>query len=149
MPKNKAPGLDAANHLRLKAELENLPGFLTFVSTRAQQLGLTEKRLLEVELVLEEVLVNIIKYAYSSGPSGWIDLNLSYKPSGSLQLEIRDQGEPFNLLERADPDLETRLMERPVGGLGIFFIKQLTDTISWRRENDENCLIITFAPGHV
>ena len=148
MPKNKAPELDAANHLRLKAELENLPGFLNFVTARAQELGFTEKQLLEIELVLEEALVNIIKYAYSSGPSGWIELTCKSEPSGSLQLEIRDQGEPFNPLERTDPDLEAGLMERPVGGLGIFFIKKLTDTISWRRENDENYLTIAFAPYH-
>jgi serine/threonine-protein kinase RsbW len=149
MPKNKPPEPGAKNHLRLRADLENLAGFLTFVTTRAQQQGVAEKQLLEIELVLEEVLVNIIKYAYSAGQTGWIDLNCKTKPAGYLQLEIRDRGEPFNPLEQADPDLETELMERPVGGLGIFFIKKLTDTISWRRENDENCLTITFAPCHV
>ncbi len=149
MPKSRKQ--DTVNHLRLKAELENLPSFLTFVSPRAQQLGFAEKQLLEIELVLEEILVNIIKYAYSAErtQAGWIDLNLKCKPDDRLHLEIRDRGTPFNPLEQADPDLEAGLMERPIGGLGIYFIKKLADNLSWHRENNENCLNITFAQCHV
>ena len=147
MPKNKKQ--NTVNHLRLKAELENLPVFLTFALSRAQQLRFAEKQLLEVELVLEEILVNIIKYAYSAGQAGWIDLNLECKPDDRLHLEIRDRGTLFNPLERADPDLEAGLMERPIGGLGIYFIKKFADNLSWHRENNENCLNITFAQCHV
>ena len=65
-----------------------------------------------------------------------------------LGLEIRDRGISFNPLERADPDLEAGLMERPIGGLGIVLMKELTDGIAWHRENDENCLTIIFAQPH-
>ena len=46
------------------ARLEHLKEILDFVSARAREQGLGEKRILEMELALEESLVNIARYAY-------------------------------------------------------------------------------------
>ena len=138
----------AGNHLKLPAELKNLPHFMTFVCEQARELGFSPKRTQEIELVLEEALVNVIEYAYPANQPGCLILNLKSEADGELHLEIRDRGVSFNPLERADPDLEAGLMERPIGGLGIFLIKELTDGISWHRESDENCLTIIFSQRH-
>ncbi len=138
----------APNRLELPAKLENLPHFMAFVCEQARQFDFTDKRTLEIELVLEEALVNVIEYAYPTAQPGRLILHLEGKADGKLHLEIRDRGISFNPLERAAPDLETELMERPVGGLGIFLMKELTDGLSWHRENDENCLSIIFEPRH-
>ncbi len=137
----------SADHLELTAELKSLPCCMAFVSGRARQLGFSSKRIAEIELVIEEALVNIMDYAYPD-QSGWLKLKLKTDPEESLSLMIKDQGAAFNPLEREAPDLEVGLMERPVGGLGIFLMKELTDDIFWQRQGDENCLTIIFAKRH-
>ncbi len=146
-PSNKRKPI-APNLLELPAKLENLPHFMAFVCEQARQFDFTAKRRQEIELVLEEALVNVIEYAYPAEHPGRLILHLEGKHDGKLHLEIRDRGVSFNPLERADPNLEADLMERPIGGLGIFLMKELTDGISWHRENDENCLSIIFEPRH-
>ena len=138
----------APNRLELPAKLENLPRFMAFVCDQARQFDFTAKRTLEIELVLEEALVNVIEYAYPTEQMGKLILHLEGKHDGKLHLEIRDRGIAFDPLKRTAPDLEAELMERPIGGLGIFLMKELTDGLSWHRENNENCLSIIFEPRH-
>ncbi|MCD6292080.1 MAG: ATP-binding protein, partial [Deltaproteobacteria bacterium] len=136
MPRpNNPPEPIVPNLLELPAKLDNLPRFITFVCTRAQQFGFAAKRISEIELVLEEALVNVIEYAYPTGQPGCIKLNLEHQNDGKLHLEIRDRGVSFNPLEQAEPNLETELMERTIGRLGIVLMKQLTDGIAWHRKN--------------
>jgi len=131
------------DRLQLPAELASLPKFISFAADWAHESGLTPRRIRDVELVLEEALVNVIEYAYPRGP-GELTLEAGRKEPQLLVVEIRDQGEPFNPLDRDDPDTQSQLMERPVGGLGIFLMKQLADRVSWQRQGNENCLTITF-----
>lgn len=65
-----------------------------------------------------------------------------------MLITIRDHGIPFNPLTLTSPDLETELMERPIGGLGILLIKELTDELSWERKEGKNSLTLIFAKRH-
>lgn len=136
-----------ADHLELTADLKNLPCCMAFVSDRARQLGFSSKRIAEIELVIEEALINIIDYAYPD-QNGCLKLELKTEPENSFRLRITDQGAAFNPLERKAPDLEAGLMERPIGGLGIFLIKELADDIFWQRQGNENHLTIIFTKRH-
>jgi len=137
----------SAIHLELTAELENLPRFMAFALEWILPLAFSPKRVIEFELVIEEALVNVMDYAYPD-QEGLLKLVLKPEPESGLRLEIRDRGNAFNPLERDDPDLEAGLMERPIGGLGIFLMKELADKIFWQRKNDENCLTIIFEQHH-
>jgi len=132
-----------ADRLQLPAELASLRKFILFAAERARESGFTPQRIRDIELVLEEALVNVIEYAYPQGP-GELTLEAESEEPQQLVIEIRDQGESFNPLDRDDPDTQLQLMERPVGGLGIFLMKQLADRVSWQRQGNENCLTITF-----
>jgi len=148
MPVNNPENSITAEQRELTAELKNLPHFIISAANMARKLHFTAKQIQEIELVLEEALVNIIKYAYPPDRPGSLTLKLKGEHDGRLTLQIRDRGIPFNPLLRTDPDLEAGLMERPVGGLGIVLMKTLTDEISWHREHEENCLTIIFTPHH-
>lgn len=134
---------EITDQLKLPAELENLPHFLAFATNLLRQKGCNAKRINEIELVIEEALVNVMEYAYPDQP-GSLSLALKKKSMSELMFEVRDRGVAFNPLRREAPDLETGLEERPIGGLGIVLMKNLTDNITWHRENGENCLNITF-----
>ncbi len=134
-----------ANHLELPAQLTNLPDFIDFVQNRAAQLAFPPQRVKEIELVLEEALVNIIKYAYAPGAHGNLTIKLVETENSRLRIEIKDRGVSFNPLVQSKPDVDMKLMERPIGGLGILLIKELTDELNWRRKESKNCLTLIFA----
>jgi len=138
--------VEELTRLQLPAVLASLPKFLAFTVERARRSGFDSQRIRQVELVLEEVLVNIMEYAYP-GESGMVTLQVENRKPERLVFEIRDRGKPFNPLQRKDPDVESPLSTRPVGGLGVFLIKELADELFWKRQENENCLTIIFSGG--
>jgi serine/threonine-protein kinase RsbW len=132
--------------IRVPARLESLYPLIDFVASCARQRGIGEKRIREIDLVMEEILVNIFNYAYPDRP-GDVEVASRLDDAGSLLVEITDGGVPFNILTRTDPDLEAGIEERQVGGLGVFFVKQLVREVRYRREHGKNILTLTIDPA--
>jgi len=100
----------------------------------------TPKAQNELLMAAEEIFINIASYAYSPGVGlAWI--NASVK-DGTITIEFRDRGYPFDPLAKRDPDVTLSAEKRQVGGLGIFMVKKIMDEVSYRRENGENILTI-------
>ena len=59
-----------------------------------------------------------------------------------VQIEMIDQGVPYDPLKREDPDITLSAQERGIGGLGIFMVKQIMDEVSYRYEDHSNILTI-------
>jgi len=121
------------------AHLKSLQKSVAFVSSFTRELGFDPRRLSEIELCVEEVLVNIFNYAYPGEP-GEVEISCRSGPEGTLTIEIVDSGIPFNILSSDDPDISLNIDERHVGGLGIYFVKQLMDRVEYRREDNKNFL---------
>lgn len=132
--------------IRMPARLESLHPLIDVVLSCARQQGAGEKRIQEIALVMEELVVNIFNYAYPDRP-GDVEVVCRLDDAGSLLVEIADEGVPFNILTRKDPDLEADIAERHIGGLGVFFVKQLVQQIRYRRENGRNILTLTIDPA--
>ncbi|MBO6023637.1 MAG: ATP-binding protein [Bacteroidales bacterium] len=97
----------------------------------------------KLRLSIEEVVENVVRYAYDGG-IGWLEVSTQLdNDSLVLTVELRDAGVPFNPLEQPDPDTTLAAEEREVGGLGIYLCKQLMDSISYRYENGNNVLTMT------
>ena len=58
------------------------------------------------------------------------------------QIEMMDQGVPYDPLQRQDPDITLSAEERGIGGLGIFMVKQTMDEVTYRHEDNSNILTI-------
>lgn len=95
-----------------------------------------------VRLACEEVVVNIISYAYPAGANGYIELDVT-NTDKELRIEICDGGRPFNPIEKQAPDLTQCLEERAIGGLGIFLILHMMDRVTYRYEEGKNKLVLT------
>ncbi len=124
------------------ARIESLYLAMDFVTSCARAQGFSPERIGEIELVMEEVLVNIFKYAYQGREAGDVEIACSRKDGGELVIDISDAGVPFDLLAAADPDTTAGIDERQVGGLGIYFVKKLADSVSYRRESGRNRLTL-------
>lgn len=113
-----------------------------------QDYGLDDEDTERLNLMLEEALVNVVSYAYPEGEKGEIELLASFaetidgKGSG-LAVEIIDSGKPFDPTAAAEPDTEAPAEDRTIGGLGIFLIRSLADSVDYRREDGRNHLRFT------
>ncbi len=86
--------------------------------------------------------VNICSYAYPEG-SGEVELACG-ADGDAFVLEIADRGSPFDALSLPEPDSTPDIMDREIGGLGVHFIRKLSDSVSYRREDGQNILRMVF-----
>ncbi|MEN6616172.1 MAG: ATP-binding protein [Syntrophorhabdus sp.] len=127
--------------IELPAEIGSLPAFNEKVTQCAVECGISQHKLMSLELALEEAIVNIIKYA-STDPEGTVLIDCSLDGEKYFTITITDNGPPFDPLQRTAPDTHADIDDRPIGGLGIFLIKEMTDSVSYHREDNKNILTI-------
>lgn len=104
--------------------------------------GLHGAPVMQMLMVLEEIASNSIKYGY---PDGRTDGQISVRAEVSknnLQLTVTDDAAAFNPTEFAKPDTESVVEDRQVGGLGLYLISQLTDSVFYQRYDNHNVLQI-------
>lgn len=115
-----------------------LPGFLESV---AAAYGISESLLPTLNLALEEAMANVAFYAYGKGNVGEIALRADYDTERQeLRFTLSDHGQPFDPTAAPDADTSLSAQERPIGGLGIFLVRQLMDRMEYRRDNGANVL---------
>jgi len=131
--------------LILPARIESMPAFHDFVRAGAASAGLGSDETGWLELVLEEILVNIARYAYQP-ETGEAEVRYRVEKPGKLLVEVSDTGRVFNPLTADPPVLGGGLAERPIGGLGVFLVRNLVGSLTYRREQERNTVSFSF-PG--
>ena len=130
----------AVDTLTVGAKRENLSRVLAFTEGRLEAAGCSLKAQMQISVAVEEIFVNIASYAYPS-ESGDAVISTAVE-GGSILIEFRDRGIPFDPLAKADPDVTLSAEERQIGGLGIYMVKKSMDDVLYRYENGENILTI-------
>ena len=109
--------------------------------TFAEHYGIPDKTRLKMHVVIDELLMNIISYAYLD--DGNHDIGFKAELSADrLKVSIVDDGIPFNPLGIETPDTELSIEEREIGGLGIHLIRKMMDRVSYRRRIDKNVITV-------
>ncbi len=95
----------------------------------------------QLSLVFDELLNNIISYAYNDDEVHkiMVDIELTDK---KLTVSISDGGIPFNPFAGEKPDITIGLEDRPIGGLGIHLVRTLMDKAIYQRRADENIVTL-------
>ncbi len=132
-----------AKRLILPATLDSLGPFREFVRAGAAACGIVPGQIEKLDLVMEEILVNVARYAYAPA-HGEVEVSYWQTSPGMLCVEVADSGRPFDPLEADPPDLSRGLSDRPIGGLGVFLIRALVDSIAYRNEDGRNILSFRF-----
>jgi sigma-B regulation protein RsbU (phosphoserine phosphatase) len=133
-------GGDEVKELKIEARLENLEAVLDFVVEQLEKTRCPPKTQNQISIAVEEVFVNIVRYAYSPG-TGMAAIRV-WASVDEIRLEFEDSGKPYNPLEKEDPDLSVPVDDRPIGGLGIFMVKKLMDSVEYRHDGGQNLLIL-------
>ena len=128
-------------HLVLHNDIQQIPQLAGFVETIASEMKLEQNMAMGLNLALEEAVTNVILYAYPEGSDGLVDIEAIMR-KGQLDFIITDSGMPFDPTQRPEVDINASLEERPIGGLGIHLVRQLMDSVSYRREDGKNILTL-------
>jgi serine/threonine-protein kinase RsbW len=116
--------------LKITAELNNLAPIRDFVEETATALGANPTMLLDVVLAVNEIATNIMLHGYQGQP-GLIEIEVC-QSRNSLVICLRDGAPPFDPTTVPSPNLNLPLEERPLGRMGIYLARQLTDEMTYR-----------------
>ncbi|MCG2661156.1 MAG: ATP-binding protein [Kiritimatiellae bacterium] len=124
--------------------LASLPPLTTAVNRFLDQHTLPREAIFRVNLAIEEIVTNLIKYGYDDTDPHTITVNLTLFPD-TIRLQFQDDGHPFDPLQTPEPDIHVPLDQRKVGGLGLHLVRETVSRIAYRRENGANILEMDIA----
>ena len=126
--------------LKVGANSSNLMQVTSFVEEELEKANCSPKLLTQIAICVEEIFVNIAKYAY---PKREEDVVVDLKMEGEdMVLRFRDHGVPFDPLMKKDPDVGLALESRTEGGLGIYIVKKTMDDVKYEYQNGSNILTL-------
>lgn len=122
------------DELTLDCNLSHIPGLHNFIQSVADRLGMNQSLTCQVDLAVEEAVVNVINYAYpeKKGEKGKVTIQ-AQSDGRCLTLVVIDSGIPFDPMKQEKADTTLSFEERPIGGLGIFLVRELMDDVSYQR----------------
>lgn len=112
------------------ANFESLAAVRQFVVHLAEECGLKESAVNAVELAVDEAFTNIVEHAYGGECQEEIECTCRLEQQG-ITITLRDCGQPFSPEGVPAPDLDADLEDRQVGGLGLYFMRQLMDEVNF------------------
>lgn len=122
---------------------ESLAAIGLFIRQQAQQSGLDEKAVYQVEMAVDEACSNIIEHAYGESSQGDILLTCSNNDEGIIVV-LRDTGISFDPETVKKPERTASLEERKSHGLGLFFIHEWMDKVQYKSTPGEGNTLTMF-----
>ena len=136
---NPHPATGAMWHLILRNDIDEIPRLHAMIQGIAEEANMDHALAMSLNLALEEVVSNVMLYAYPVGSEGRVDIQATVRDD-RVDFRVSDSGVPFDPTAAADPDLTVELKDRPIGGLGIYLVKRIMDEVSYAWENGQNIL---------
>jgi len=130
--------------MHMNDSLQNLSAFIKKHATFFEPF---ESKIAHIEIALEELIVNTIKYGANEVKykNELIYLNFKCYKKNKLIITLIDKVKAFNPLERRKPDLDEHLANRKVGGLGIHLARELSEDFNYTYENSMNKTTLVFS----
>ena len=129
-------------HLILHNNIQQIPQLADFIETIANEMRLDQSLAMSLNLALEEAVTNVILYAYPAGSDGLVDIE-AIMGKDILEFIISDSGVAFDPTAAPEADISLGVEDRPIGGLGIFLVRNIMDTVSYQRTDGKNILSMT------
>ena len=128
-------------HIILGNRISELPALTAFIEGCGEEWQLRPEVVFNLQLALEECVTNVIMYAYPPEEQHTLQVTAELQ-APDLIFTIEDSGVPFDPTQVAEADTSLSAEERPIGGLGIFLVRQLMDSVEYRRDGDRNLLTL-------
>ena len=126
----------------IKNKVSELEKVAQFIEEIGEELGLSMELQMNLNLVMEEMVTNVIFYAYPQDEEADIEL-LAKSDGKELTFVLSDQGKEFDPTAKEDNDLSVNPAERELGGMGIFILKNIMNKVTYQRLEGKNLLTMT------
>ena len=111
-----------------------------FADSLSKKLEIVPKIANKINIVFDEIYTNIVNYSKATLAT------VSYSiENGKLRISFIDNGTPYNPLEAVEPDTTLSAEEREIGGLGIFMVKKMTESMEYEYTDDKNVLTLVIS----
>ena len=106
-----------------------------------EAMGFDSATTMKMNLAIEEAVVNVMNYAYPEGTKGAVNIEVQANDV-RLKFVISDSGKYFDPTNVATADTTLSVEERSIGGLGIYLVRQLMDSVNYERIGGFNVLTL-------
>ena len=127
--------------LELRNDLASLEDAVVALQDRLLADGLPQPVVDDARLVAEEVLSNAIRHGCVQHEVHALAIQVE-RDEKWLRLEFSDDGAPYNPLVAEVPAIDAPIQERPIGGLGVFLVCELAESVAYERRDRRNVLLV-------
>jgi serine/threonine-protein kinase RsbW len=117
---------------RIGNSVEELPRILDGLESTGLQHDWDPVFQMQLTLVIEELVVNAVNYGGQLPGQGWAEVRIDAAEDG-VSVTIEDNGQAFDPFSVAEPDTELDLDSRAIGGLGVHFVREMTESHGYER----------------
>ena len=128
--------------LKIPNDLNTLSGIAVAATEFLESKGASREVIFAANLAIEEMVSNTIKYGYSDDLQHQIEIQLALS-TNVLEIEIRDDGRPFDPFANPPPNPAPPGDKRKAGGLGIHFVRNILDGFNYMRREGQNVVRLT------
>lgn len=123
--------------LIMRNDIQQIPTLAEWI----EGLGIPDELSMPINLALEEIVSNVMLYAYP-GTHGQVIVEYIKVNNERIIFTVSDTGIAFDPTKKEEVDTTLSAEERPIGGLGIHLVKQLMDEVRYERIDDKNVLTL-------
>jgi serine/threonine-protein kinase RsbW len=128
-----------ARHTAVPADAAQLTVLTSFLREFGMAVALDAAQVSSFELALEEIFMNIVMHGSRPGIAPRVEVSL-HRDAESVTMTVEDDGPEFDPLSLPPPDVTASLADRRVGGLGVFLVRKMMDSVSYARIAGRNQL---------
>jgi len=129
------------DRITLDNDIEQIPQLAQFVHKACKELGFDETTTASMNLAIEEAVVNVMIYAYPMGKKGKVNIEVISNDK-RVKFVISDNGVPFDPTVVPEADTTLSAEERTIGGLGVYLMRHLMDSVNYERIGGFNVLTL-------
>jgi len=118
----------------------------SFVGDQAREAGFDAKDIYSIQLATDEAASNVIEHAYGGKPNGKFNISCEFRID-QLIITLLDHGKTFEPSRVEEPDLKADLLDRKIGGLGIYLMHKLMDEVHYESTPAGNLLTLVKRKG--
>lgn len=121
----------------LNGNLAELQRLAAEIARFCREHSLADDVAFDLNLALEELFTNALRHGGCEGMEDAVHIRLEREGDGVL-VEFCDRGAAFDPLSAPAPDLESPLVDRLPGGLGVHLVRQIMSDLRYRRSDEWN-----------
>ncbi len=125
--------------LTIPSQTERLNDVREFVSALARTHGFVEDDINKITIAVDEACTNIIKHGYAYAPNQSIEIDI-IRSGNDFEIIISDNGKQFDANAIQSPDMKDYFAHYRRGGLGVYLMKRIMDTVEFNLHSDKNVL---------